>query len=249
MGGRLEGKRAIVSGGSRGIGEHIVRAFAAEGASVLALDVLEDLGQALAAELSATAPVHFLRTDVSRPADWTAAVRVAQERLGGIDVLVNNAGKLGTHRPIHEETDEGWRDTMSVVLDSVFYGMRAVLPVMMAQGGGAIVNTSSIWGLVSAADHAAYHAAKGAINLLTKNAAVTYAPHGIRANSVHPGYIATAQSAALDAEGSQWILDRTPMPRTASPAEVAPVYVYLASDEASFTTGGSYLVDGGFTAV
>lgn len=247
---RLEGKTAIVSGAARGMGEAITRAFCAEGARVLGVDILEEDGHALAADLRrAGHDVAFLRVDVTQPGDWDAAVAACKESFGPPNVLVNNAGVIGTGKAVHDETPDGLASTIAVNLNGVFYGMRAVIPEMLANGGGAIVNTSSMWGIIAAAGFAAYHATKGAVTVLTKNAAITYAESGIRVNSIHPGLIDTAMSRTLTEEQIAWLVDRVPVKRAGTPADVAPAVVYLASDESSYVTGASLLIDGGFTAM
>jgi NAD(P)-dependent dehydrogenase (short-subunit alcohol dehydrogenase family) len=248
MSGRLEGKKAIVSGASRGMGAAIARAFHDEGAAVLAVDVLADEGQRLAAEVDSER-FAFEPVDVTSSADWEQAVEVCGTRFGPVDVLVNNAGILGSALPVHEESDDGWRAVLDVNLTGVFNGMRAVLPTMIAQQRGAIVNTSSIWGSIAAANSSAYHATKGAVTVLTKNAAVTYAEQGIRVNSVHPGLIDTELSRGLNEEETRWLLDRIPANRKGRPDDVAPAVVFLASDEADYITGTGLFVDGGFTAL
>lgn len=248
MSGRLEGRKAIVTGASRGMGAAIAEAFLSEGASVLALDILKEQGEGLAQRLGSDR-LHFLQADVSKPDDWTAAVAACKEQLGGLDTLVNNAGIIGDALPVHEETDAGWQAVLDVNITGVFNGMRAVLPTMMDQRQGVIVNTSSMWGLIAAANSAAYHATKGAVTVLTKNVAVTYADYGIRANSIHPGLIDTEMSRSLTDEENQWMLDRIPLGRKGRPGDIAPAVVFLASDEAAYTTGAGLLVDGGFTAL
>jgi NAD(P)-dependent dehydrogenase (short-subunit alcohol dehydrogenase family) len=159
---------------------------------------------------------------------------------------VNNAGIVGM-AALHEETLEGWERVLAVDLTGVFLGMRAVVPGMRTAGAGSIVNISSSWGLVAGEGGAAYHAAKGGVTVLSKNAAVTYARDGIRVNSVHPGGIDTAMIA--DAGTAEYVRSRTPLGRIARPEEIASAVVYLASDEASFVTGAAVAVDGGYTAV
>lgn len=246
MAARLADKVAIVTGGVRGLGRAIVEQFNEQGARVVVADVLEEEGTALATELGDG--VSFERLDVSDEANWRGVVDSCATAFGRLDILVNNAGVVGM-APLHEETLEGFERVMSVNSTGVFLGMREAVRVMLGQGGGAIVNVSSTWGLVGAPGAAAYHASKGAVTVMTKNAAVTYAGNGIRVNSIHPGPMQTAIADEVGEEGMKATADRTPMRRVSDPSEVAGAAVYLASDEASFTTGASLLVDGGYTAI
>ncbi len=189
----------------------------------------------------------MLEADVTDENAWNTIVTTCETALGAPGVLVNNAG-INRYEPLVEETLDGWREVIDANLTSVFLGMRAVIPGMIAAGGGAIVNISSTWGLVAAESAAAYHASKGGVALLTKNAAVTYAKHGIRANSIHPGPVDTAMLVGMTSADVAHELAKQPMGRVADPDEIATAAVYLASDEASFVTGVALPVDGGYTA-
>lgn len=247
--GLLDGKVAIVTGGSRGLGAAIAEAFVAEGALVTITDVLEQEGEALAARLSADGgSAVFAPQDVSDEARWQSVVNDVNQRHGTVDVLVNNAGVISME-PIEHETLAAWNRVLAINLTGVFLGMRAVLPGMRAQRSGAIVNVSSTWGLVGAVGAAAYQASKGGITLLTKNAAATYAPDNVRVNSLHPGPMQTGIADEVGEEGMADSAAATPLRRVADPHEVAGAAVYLVSDAASFTTGSSLVVDGGYTAV
>jgi NAD(P)-dependent dehydrogenase (short-subunit alcohol dehydrogenase family) len=243
---RLAGKTALVTGSARGIGAEITRRFCAEGARVLAVDVRDAEGEAVCAALRADGHTAFYRhLDVSSDSGWSETVADCLARFGPPNVLVNNAG-IGTAAVLHEETLEDWRRILAVNLDGVFLGMRHTVGPMIGNGGGSIVNTSSIWGVVAATAGAAYHASKGAVTVLTKHAAIAYAAHGIRVNSVHPGGILTPM---LEGAGTgPAVAAATPLGRLGTTAEVAAAVLYLASDEASFVTGAELLVDGGFTA-
>jgi len=248
--GRLDGKTAVVTGAARGMGAAILRRFVEEGATVVATDVGDwTMHAAVAREFAGQENVAFVSADVADAEDWDAVVARASEIGGPADVLVNNAGILGTGRSVHEEDVHGWDQVLDVNLKGVFLGMRAVLPGMLDAGRGSIVNTSSMWGLVAAHDFAAYHASKGAVTVLTKNAAVTYADRGIRVNSVHPGMIDTPMNATMPEDAAVWILDRIPLARAGKPTEIAEAVVFLASDESSYVTGVSLPVDGGFVAM
>jgi len=245
---RLEGRIAIVTGAARGLGESIARAFVREGARVLITDLRDEQGEALASSLGPNAA--FRHLDVAIKQEWEQAIEACGQTFGPLDTLVNNAW-WSTQEPIHSETDEGWANTIAVNLTGAFYGMRAAIPVMRDAGGGAIVNVSATIGAnVAVPRDAGYHAAKAGLTALTKNAAVTYASDGIRANTVHPGPILTPAVSEIGAEGLQAeFAANLPLGRVATPDEVATAVLYLASDEAAYITGTSIIVDGGFTAI
>ncbi|MFT3796024.1 SDR family NAD(P)-dependent oxidoreductase [Flavobacterium sp.] len=235
----LKNKIAIVTGANQGIGLAIVKKFVAEGAKVYAFDIKEtaDYGE----------NVTFLQVDVAQEAQWRAAVAKVIAENGRIDVLANNAGLID-YTPIHELELENWDRLVAVDQTGVFLGMKHVIPHMMKEGKGSIINTSSIWGLVGASGVAAYNAAKAAVVGLSKNAAVTYATQGVRVNSVMPGFISTPLTDSQDAELNQWVIDQTPMKRAGKPEEIANGVAFLASDEASYITGLDLIIDGGYTA-
>lgn len=246
----LVGKVAIVTGAARGIGSATAEALAAAGATVILTDVLDDEGPAVVARLKAEGHrATYEHLDVSDEAGWAALVARVQADQGRLDVLVNNAG-IGTLADVETETAEGWSRTIAVDQTSVWLGMRAAVPAMRASGGGSIVNVSSIFGAVGGfGGSVAYHAAKGAVRLMSKNAAIRYATEGIRVNSVHPGFIETPMLAGIEGTPMQTaILEATPMGRLGQPEEVAAVIRFLASDEASYVTGAEFFVDGGWTA-
>lgn len=248
MGNRLEGKVALISGAARGQGAAHAKRFVEEGAKVVLGDVRDEEGEATAAELAGAGhEAVYTHLDVTRDADWKAAVALAEERFGKLDVLVNNAGILGMP-PILEETEEHWNQVIEVNQTGVFLGMRAAIPAMQRAGGGSIVNTSSIWGLVGGDDYLAYQATKGAVVLMTKSVALTHAADGIRANSVCPGLVLTPMSAEEGPEVEAAVAAATPMKRGAQPEEISHGLVYLASDESSFVTGTELVIDGGFLA-
>jgi NAD(P)-dependent dehydrogenase (short-subunit alcohol dehydrogenase family) len=246
----LVGKVAIVTGAARGIGSATAEALAAAGATVILTDVLDDEGPAVVARLQAEGHrATYEHLDVSDEAGWAALVARVQADQGRLDVLVNNAG-IGTLADVETETAEGWSRTIAVDQTSVWLGMRAAVPAMRASGGATIVNVSSIYGAVGGfGGSVAYHAAKGAVRLMSKNAAIRYATEGIRVNSVHPGFIETPMLAGIEGTPMQTaILEATPMGRLGQPEEVAAVIRFLASDEASYVTGAEFFVDGGWTA-
>ncbi|HEX5465358.1 MAG TPA: SDR family oxidoreductase [Candidatus Limnocylindrales bacterium] len=246
----LHSRVAIVTGAARGIGAATAEALAAAGATVVVTDVLDDEGAAFAERLEAGgSAVSYEHLDVTDEAAWAALVEQVQAAHGRLDILVNNAG-IGTLADVEEETLQGWSQTIAVDQTGVWLGMRAVVPAMRASGGGSIVNVSSIFGAVGGfGGSVAYHAAKGAVRLMTKNAALRYATEGIRVNSVHPGFIDTPMIAGIpDTPLGPAILAATPMARLGRPEEVAAVIRFLASDDASYVTGAEYFVDGGWTA-
>jgi 3alpha(or 20beta)-hydroxysteroid dehydrogenase len=244
MSGRLAGKAALITGGARGQGAAHGRRLAQDGASVLLADVLDDLGEAHAADLrSAGHSVDYLHIDVRDPDGWRTAVATAEARFGHLDVLVNNAGVVRV-APVAEETDEGWERTLAINATGVFYGMRASIPAMRRNGGGSIVNIASIYGPVGAPGYVAYTASKGAVLGMTKVAALEHAQHGIRVNAICPGPVRTPMS---EEEGDASV-DVTPIRRRAEPAEISAAVAFLASDDAVYITGTELAVDGGYLA-
>ncbi len=248
MSGRLAGKVALISGGARGQGASHGEVFAEEGAQVVLGDILDDEGEAHAAALQDRGlDVVYTHLDVTSDEHWRAAVALAEERFGKLNVLVNNAGILGMPG-ILDETEAHWNEVIAVNQTGVFLGMRAAIPALQRAGGGSIVNTSSIWGLVGAEEYIAYQASKGAVTLMTKSAALTHVADGIRVNSVCPGLVLTPMSAEEGPEVERSVADATPMKRGAQPREISLGLVYLASDEASYVTGTELVIDGGFLA-
>jgi NAD(P)-dependent dehydrogenase (short-subunit alcohol dehydrogenase family) len=234
---RFHGRTCIVTGAAQGIGLETARRLASEGGTVLGVDINEPSEQ--------VAGVTAVHGDVTDPDSWAAVVAQA----GRVDVLVNNAGTVGAYETITEIDLEAWDRVIRLNQTSVLHGMRAVLPGMVAQGSGAIVNVSSMWGIVGTSGVAAYQASKGAVTMMTRNAAATYAAQGVRVNSVHPGFIWTPMTVAQDSDISQGLIEDTPMARAGEASEVAAAIAFLASDDASFVTGTQLLVDGGYTTI
>jgi NAD(P)-dependent dehydrogenase (short-subunit alcohol dehydrogenase family) len=248
---RLKGKVALISGGARGQGASEAQLFAGEGAKVVIGDVRDELTRQTADEINAelgSKVVHAIRLDVTRSADWRAAVEACEREFGGLDILINNAG-IANVKGIEETSEEEWDAIVNINQKGVWLGMKAAIPAMRRRGGGSIVNISSIYGLIGSAGSAAYHGTKGAVRLLTKAAAVQYAPDKIRVNSIHPGVILTPMVEVVPREDLQPMIDLAPMKRGAHPDEVGWAVLFLASDEASFITGSELVVDGGYTAV
>jgi cyclopentanol dehydrogenase len=245
----FKSKVALVTGASRGIGTSEVRLLAAKGARVLATDILDDLGAALAKEISANgATAAYVHLDATRTADWARAVERAVEMFRQLDILINNAGVHG-RLGLEETSEEEWHRVLDNDLKTAWLGMKHCIPVMRRCGGGAIVNTSSVYGLIASGKATAYHAAKGGVLMVSRAAAVEYAQDGIRVNSIHPGLIDTPMTETLPSPWKASLLDATPMKRSASADEVARAAVFLVSDDASFITGTQLIVDGGLTAV
>ncbi len=244
---RLQAKVAIVTGAASGMGAATARLFAAEGAKVVLADITEDAGAALAAEIGGDA--RFQKLDVTSEADWEALVAATLSAFGRIDVLINNAGVSGSHPDVLNTAT--WDEQMNVNARGVFLGMRAVIPQMQAAGGGSIVNISSISGLVGQRFvHMGYNAAKGAVRLATKAAAVQFARDNIRVNSVHPGLMPAMRTSMMtaDPEVRRKMVNAVPMGREGRVEEVAHANLFLASDDASYITGIEVPVDGGFVA-
>ena len=247
---RLENKVALISGGARGMGAVEARLFAENGARVVIGDILEDEGRRTEAEINeAGGECVFVRLDVTSEESWQDAVAAAVGRFGKLDILVNNAGIYRTHNVL-ETSGEEWDQVMDINAKGVFLGTKAAIPAMRQNGGGSIVNISSVAGLIGNFMSSAYTASKGAVRLFTKSTAIQYAADGIRANSVHPGTIETDMTAPVlaDADYRQDRINRTPLGRLGTAADVAYGVLFLASDEASFMTGSELVIDGGRTA-
>lgn len=253
---RLMNKVAIVTGGSNGIGREICLKLAQEQATVVVTDVSDDDGRRVAKEITDAGGVaEYRRLDVTSEADVARVFAEVQSSRGKVDVLVNNAGIAGVDKPTHEITEEEWDRLMAVNVKGVFFCTKHVIPLMKKSGSGSIINLSSIYGLIGAADLPPYHASKGAVRLMTKNDALIYARDNIRVNSVHPGFIWTPLVAKLAEDSAQGpkafraALDaKHPIGHVGQPDDIAWGVVYLASDEAKFVTGSELVIDGGYTA-
>ncbi|MBH0779893.1 glucose 1-dehydrogenase [Nocardia bovistercoris] len=240
--GRVDGKVAIISGGSQGMGAAHARLLVAEGAKVVIGDILDDEGKALADSLGEAA--RYVHLDVSQPELWDAAVAEAVNSFGKVDVLVNNAGIINGG-PIQRFNLDKWRKIIDINLTGTFLGIRAVVDPMIAAGGGSIINVSSIEGLRGAPWAHGYVASKWGVRGLAKSASLELAQHNIRVNSLHPGLIRTPMTENIPDD-----LVTIPLGRPAQPEEVATFVLFLASDESSYATGSEFIVDGGLvTAV
>ena len=246
--GRLDGKVAIITGASQGMGEAHARRFVAEGAKVTMTDINEERGQEIASELGDNA--RFIKADVTSLDDWRRVVDETESNFGNITVLVNNAGIIGPIVETTEFDEEDYLKVCAINQHSQFYGMKCVIPSMQKAGGGSIINVSSIAGLVSivGAPNVAYVGSKFASRGMTKHAAVQYGKDNIRVNSVHPGYILTPMMAAATDEEGGGISSQIPLGRMADPDEVSQLMVWLASDNSSYISGTEQVVDAGLTA-
>jgi 3alpha(or 20beta)-hydroxysteroid dehydrogenase len=244
--GRLAGKVAIVTGGAMGQGAGICRAYVAEGAKVVIADVADDVGLLLKEELGAAA--HFAHLDVSDQAAWTAVVDDTVERFGPVSILANNAGILrfgSVEKMPIDEVELLFRVNQL----GCWLGMQSVVPSMKANGGGAIINASSTEGLGGMANTVAYGATKFAIRGMTKGASHELGKYNIRVNSVHPGMIDTPMTRVHGGDvAMEYGASKIPLRRVGHPEDVAPLYVFLGSEESSYINGAEIAIDGGVTA-
>ncbi|MFE3837111.1 SDR family NAD(P)-dependent oxidoreductase [Pseudogemmobacter sonorensis] len=245
----FEGKVALVTGAGSGIGEAIALDLAGAGAQVVVADLKEEVAQGVVERIAARGGKAVAAGgDVSDP-DVVARLVETAVALGGLHLLVNNAGIGGPSAPTGEYPLEGWQQVIGVNLNAVFYGLRFGIPAMLASGGGAIVNMASILGSVGFAGSPAYVAAKHAVVGLTKNAAQEYATQGIRVNAVGPAFIDTPLLSHFDEATRNWLIAKHPAGRLGRAEEVSALTLFLLSDRASFITGSYHLVDGGYTAL
>ena len=248
---RLEGKVALISGGSRGMGAYEAELFVQEGAKVVIGDVRDDEGNALAEKIAeGGGEAVFVHLDVTSEADWATAVNEAVTRYGKLDVLVNNAG-VSARGSIEETSVDDWDRVMNINAKGVFLGTKTAIPEMRKAGGGSIINISSQLGLVGMGESSPqYQSSKGAVRIFSKSAAIQYASEGIRVNSVHPGPIVTPMTEARrsDVAVQQRMISRIPLGRYGESEDVAYGVLYLASDESTFVTGSELVIDGGWTA-
>ena len=254
---RLKDKVALITGAAAalpgelmGFGGAAAHLFVREGAKVVITDVRDELGEQAAAALrEAGGDVRYLHLDVTSASQWTDAIEATLSNYGKLDVLVNNAG-ISISARVEDLSEADWDAELSVHAKGVFLGTRAAIPVMRANGGGSIVNISSIMGIVGSPAAPAYSAAKGAIRIFTKSTAIQYARENIRVNSVHPGYADTplTREVFAPARVREALMRKTPMRRLGTAEDIAWGILYLASDESAFVTGSELVIDGGMTA-
>lgn len=245
---RFRGKRVLITGGGRGIGLATVRRFAEEGAVVTLTGRDGEVALSAAREVSTQtgSEIYAFRGDVAVCENNRAAVSFAVDRMGGIDVLINNAGVF-YDEPFTAISESRWDEVIDVNLKGTFFMCQAVAPHLMGQRSGAIVNMSSTNGIAGEIGYAHYNAAKAGVVLLTKTLALELGPYNVRVNCVCPGYIVTPASAAIDSPefGTDYARNKIALQRVGKPEEVAAVFAFLASEDASFITGESILIDGG----
>lgn len=251
----LTGKVALVTGAARGIGAATAQLLAAAGAKVAVLDVLDEAGQATVRDIDPTgAAARFWRLDVSDESAVTRVFAEVEAHFGRIDILVNNAGIDGANVPTHELTLEQWERVMRINVTGTFLCTKYAIAPMERAGGGAIVNLSSMYGIVGGPDVPAYHASKAAVRMMAKTDAMLYAGKNIRANSVHPGFIRTpmtedAMKKLGDVEQVFAGMSKlVPMERIGAAEDIAAGILYLVSDAGRYVTGAELVIDGGYTA-
>lgn len=252
---RLKGKVAVVTGGSMGIGLACAVRMAEEGAAIALFDVNEEAGHREVNKLNARGyHARYWDVDVAKEAQVQAAIDAAATYFGRLDIVVNNAGISGSTAPTDAMSEAEWDRVQAVNVKGVFFCTKHAVPHMRRAGGGSIVNLSSIYGIIGAADVPAYHASKGAVRAMSKNDALLYAPDRIRVNSVHPGFIVTPMvdgflaSQPDPAAARAAIVALHPLGHLGEPDDIAHGVVYLASDEAKFVTGAELVIDGGYLA-
>lgn len=248
MTGRLDGKSALISGGASGLGEAQAILYAREGASVLIGDVQAEKGHAVVAAIeSEGGKAAFIHLDVSDADNWRKAVADAVARFGKLTTLVNNAG-IFHPGGIVDETQQGWDRMIAINQTAVFLGMKAAAPALLAAGNAAIVNISSLYGLIGSPNAISYHASKAAVRVMGKAGALEFAKQGIRVNTIFPGQIKTPILGDITPEQDAAIKASIPMGIVGDPMDIAYASLYLASDEAKYVSGAELWVDGAWYA-
>lgn len=249
---RFRDQVAVVTGAASGIGQATAEALAREGAAVILGDIDEERGRHVASGiLKRGGEARFLKTDVSRQDQVERLVQEARNSFRGIDILCNSAAYLFATHPLLETSEEEWDHSLNVNLKGIYWCCRAVLPVMLEQGAGVIVNVASVLGVVGAPSYASYAASKGGVLALTRSLALDYGPRGIRVNAVCPGSIESPPVASAlkeQPEARKAIEQRVALRRLGTPLEVAKAILFLSSHESSYVTGSLLFVDGGWTA-
>ncbi|MWV44087.1 glucose 1-dehydrogenase [Paenibacillus sp. HJL G12] len=248
--GRVSGKVAIVTGAAGGMGKADAMLLAQEGAKVVVTDIQEDKVNEVVEEINKNGGEAIgFRHNVTSEEEWQHIVDETVKKWGKVDVLVNNAG-ISLAKKLVDTTAQDWDKVMSINLTGGFFGLKHVIPVMQKNGGGSIINISSIAGLTGSNGAGPYTASKGAVRMLTKAVAIDYGQDNIRCNSIHPGYIETPMTKDLlsDDNMTKWFLSNTPLPRLGKPENIAQGVLFLASDESSFITGAELAIDGGVSA-
>jgi len=253
---RLEGYTAVITGGARGIGKAVCELFAEQGAKTAVTDIVDDEGRDLVRDITGKGgKAEFFHLDTSREEQVQQVFAQINDKFGGIQVLVNNAGISGPNKPTHEIELKDWQKLIDINVNGVFLCTKHAIPYMKQGKGGSIINLSSIYGIISAADLPPYHASKGAVRLMSKTDALLYAADKIRVNSIHPGYIWTPLVEALGKESPEGVeefrkkLDSLhPIGHVGEPMDIAYGALYLASAESKFVTGSELVIDGGYTA-
>jgi NAD(P)-dependent dehydrogenase (short-subunit alcohol dehydrogenase family) len=252
---RVKDKVAIVTGGALGIGRASAKLLAEEGAKVAITDIKDDAGEEVTNEIIYNDQIaDYWHLDVTDENDVKKVCKQVKKEFGRIDILVNNAGIAGVDKPTHELSEKEWDNVMDVNVKGVFFCTKHAIPYMKESKGGSIINLSSIYGIISAADIPPYHASKGAVRLMTKTDALLYAKEHIRVNSVHPGYIWTPLVETMAEKSPEGVdefrknLDGLhPIGHVGEPLDIAQGILYLASDESKFVTGSELVIDGGYT--
>lgn len=245
---RVKGKVAVVTGGAHGLGEAIVTLLSKEGATVVVADILQERAEGVAQRINDSGgTAHAMHMDVTQEDDWDRVLDATLAAFGKLDILVNNAGISGSAVDDYESV-AGWHKVIDINLNSVFLGSRLAAKIMERNGGGSIINISSIMGIVgSMGGHAAYSASKGAVRSYTKTMAIRYGEKGVRVNSVHPGFMPTMLNAKNGPDRDK-LAKRTPLRRLGEPMDIAYGVLFLSSDESSFMTGAELVIDGGWIA-